>query len=269
MFKSIHFPALALLIAVAVASPVNAADKVAAKAKPIATVNSIAIPQARFELNLKAAAQQGQPDSPELRAKIKDELIDLELIAQEARKRGLDKQAEVVQIIELTRQNILRNAFAQDYIKKHPIEEDKLKEIYEDQKQTLVGKKEYKLAQILVESEKDAQSIVALLKNKGDFAKIAMDKSKDQRSKAEGGEMGWTNPAAFVQPFGEAMIKLNKGQISAPVQTQFGWHIIKLEDIRDFEIPAYDKVKANLEKRMQQMAIIEAVKELRANAKIN
>ena len=235
----------------------------------IATVNSIAIPQARLDLNVKAAAQQGQTDSPELRSKIKEELVELELIAQDARKKGLDKQPEVLQIIEVTKQNILRTAYAQDFIKHHPITEETLKQEYENQKKAQDGKKEYKAAHILVDSEKEAQEVVALLKNKGDFAKIAREKSKDSRSKPQGGELGWINPAAFVPALSEAMLKLNKGQSSAPVQTKFGWHIIKLEDMRDFVIPPYDKVKGDLEKRLQQKALVESIKVLRANAKIN
>lgn len=269
MSKFTHIAGLALLAAIAVANPVSAADKVAEQGKVVATVNNVAIPQARFDLNLNAITKQGQPDSPEVRKKIKDELIDLEVIAQEARKRGLDKQPEVSQIIDVTTQNVLRNAFAQDYVKTHPISEDTLKHEYENQKKVLAGRKEYKIAHILVDSEKEAQSIVVLLEKKGDFAKLATEKSKDPGSKSHGGELGWTNPGAFVRPFGDAMIKLNKGQISAPVQTPLGWHIIKLEDVRDFEMPPYDKVKANLEKRMQQMALQEAVKALRATAKIN
>lgn len=267
--KSAQITALAFLVGMAAANPVSAANKGGPQDKPLAIVNNIAIPQARLELNVKAAGQQGQPDSPELRKQIKEELIDLELIAQEARKKGLDKQPEVAQIIEVTTQKILRSAFAQDYIENHPIAEDKLKQIYENQKQALVGKKEYKVAHILVDSEKEAQAIAALLKNKGKFDKLAKEKSKDQGSKAQGGELGWTNPAVFAPSFGEAMLKLNKGQTSAPVQTPSGWHIIKVQDIRDFEIPPYDKVKANLEKRLQQTAIQEMVKTLRTGAKIN
>lgn len=270
MPKSFHIAALAAAIGLT-ANVAFAADTAtsADAQKPAATVNGIAIPQARMDLNLKAITQQGQPDSPELRRKIRDELIDLEVIAQEAHRKGLDAQPEIAQIIEITKENILRNAFAQDYVKTHPISDDALKAEYEKQKQSLIGRKEYKVAHILVESEKEAQAIVSELKKKpASFDKIAKAKSKDPGSKAQGGELGWTNPAAFVQPFGEAIVKLNKGQISSPVQTQFGWHVIKLEDVRDLEIPPFDKVKATLEKRMQQMALMEAVKALRANAKV-
>lgn len=263
MLKSNHLAALALLVVMAAATPAVAADK------PLATVNHIAIPQARLELNLKAAVQQGKTDSPELRGQIKEELIDLELLAQEARKKGLDTQPEVAQLIEVTTQRILSSALARDYLGNHPIEEERLKEIYENQKQAVLGKKEYKLAHILVDSENEAQAIVALLNNKGKFGKIAREKSKDLASKAQGGELGWSNPASFAPAFAETLVKLNKGQISAPVQTPSGWHIIKLEDLRDFEIPPYDKVKANLEKRLQQTALQETVKALRSSATIN
>lgn len=267
MLKPSHMASLALVTAIA-SNMVYAADKIADQEKALATVNNVAIPQARLDMNIKAITQQGQPDSPELRKKIRDELIDLEVIAQEASKKGLDKQPETAQIIEITKQNILRNAFAQDYVKAHPIAEDTLKQEYENQKKTVVGRKEYKVAHILVDSEKEAQSIVAELKKKASFEKIAKEKSKDPGSKAQGGQLGWTNPGAFVQPFGEAIVKLNKGQISAPVQTQFGWHVIKLEDVRDLKIPAFEEIKTNLEKRMQQIGLQEAVKSLRANAKI-
>lgn len=267
--KTKPFAALVLLVAVAAGTPVVAAEKAAVQDKAVATVNNSVIPPGRLELERKFITQQGQPDTPELRKQIKEELIDLELVAQEARKKGLDKQPEVAQILELTQQKILRNAYAQDYIRNHPIAEEKLKQVYESQKAALAGKKEYKIAQILVDSEKEAQAIVAQLKNKGDFGKIAREKSKDPGSKGQGGEMGWTNPAAFVQPFGEALLKLQKGQVSPPVQTRLGWHLIKLEDLRDFEIPPYDKVKESLEQRLHQLALQETVQALRAKAKIN
>lgn len=267
MLKPSNMAALALLAAIA-ANTVYAADKVAEQEKnTAATVNSIAIPQARIDMRVKAAAQQGQPDSPELRKAIKDDLINLEVISQEALKKGLDKQPEVVQQIELSRQSVLAGAFVQDYAKSHPIPEETLKQEYENLK-TRVGNKEFKVAHILVETEKEAQSIVAELKKKGKFDKIAKEKSKDPGSKDKGGDLGWTVPSSFVPPFAEAIPKLSKGQVSAPVHTQFGWHVIKLEDIRDLK-PVYEEVKPNIEKRLQQQSIQEAIKSLRANAKID
>jgi peptidyl-prolyl cis-trans isomerase C len=251
-----------------------AASTAAAPAAPatessvIITVNKTPIPQARIDLRLKVAAQQGQPDSPDLRKAIRDDLINLEVISQEAVKKGLDQQPEVVQQIELTKQTALANAYVMDFVKNHPLSEDALKQEYENQK-SHYGNKEYKVEHILVDSEKEAQAIIVELKKKGSkFDKIAKKSSKDPGSKDKGGDLGWTVPTTFVQPFGEAILKLNKGEMSAPVQTQYGWHVIKLDDIRDLKIPTMEEVKGNLEKRLQQLAIQDAIKALRANAVI-
>jgi peptidyl-prolyl cis-trans isomerase C len=277
MLKTSNIAALALLAAItsnsALSADNNAAPAAASKVtatdeNATITVNKTPIPQARIDLRIKVAAQQGQPDSPDLRKLIREDLINLEVISQEATKLKLDKQAEVVQQIELTRQTALANAYVMDYVKSHPISEDAIKKEYENQKVHL-GNKEYKVEHILVDSENEAQSIVAELKKKGSkFDKIAKKSSKDPGSKDKGGDLGWTNPANFVQPFGEAILKLKKGETSSPVQTQYGWHIIKLDDIRDLKVPTLDEVKGNLEKRLQQQSIQEAIKALRANADI-
>lgn len=266
LIKPSNIAALALLAAIA-ANTVNAADKVADQGANVATVNGVAIPQARIDMRLKAAAQQGQPDSPDLRKAVRDDLINLEVISQEALKKGLDKQPEVAQQIELSKQSALVGAFVQDYAKNHPVPEEALKQEYESLKKR-VGNKEFKVSHILVESEDQAKKIAAEVK-KGKFAKIAKETSKDPGSKDNGGDLGWTVPSNFVQPFGEAILKLGKGQISAPVQTQFGWHIIKLEDTRELKVPAFEDVRPNLEKRLQQQAIQDTIKALRANAKID
>ncbi len=277
MLKPSNIAALAILAAIT-ANTVIAADNTAASAaaskvtatdeNATITVNKTPIPQERIDLRLKVAAQQGQPDSPDLRKLIREDLINLEVISQEATKLKLDKQPEVVQQIELTRQTALANAYVMDYVKSHPIAEDAIKKEYENQK-THLGNKEYKVEHILVDSEKEAQAIITELKKKGSkFDKIAKKSSKDPGSKDKGGDLGWTNPANFVQPFGEAILKLKKGETSAPVQTQYGWHIIRLEDIRDLKVPTIEEVKGNLEKRLQQQSIQEAIKALRANADI-
>jgi peptidyl-prolyl cis-trans isomerase C len=267
MLKPSNLAALALLAAIA-ANTVHAAGTVADQDKnTVATVNGVTIPQARIDMRIKVAAQQGQPDSPEMRKAIRDDLINLEVISQAAVKAGLDKQAEVAQQIELSKQSALVGAFVQDYAKTHPVAEEALKQEYENLKKR-VGNKEFKVAHILVETEQEANAIVAALKKKGKFDKIAKEKSKDPGSKEHGGDLGWTVPSNFVQPFGEAILKLSKGQISAPVQTQFGWHVIKLDDTRELKVPAYEEVKPNLEKRLQQQSIQDAIKSLRANADI-
>lgn len=277
MLKPSNIVALAILAAITAntaiaadnsAAPTAASQVSATDDNTIITVNNTPIPQARIDLRLKVAAQQNQPDSPELRKLIREDLINLEVISQEATKLKLDQQPEVIQQIELTRQTALANAYVMDYVKTHPISEDAIKKEYEIQKAHF-GTKEYKVEHILVDSEKEAQTVITELKKKGSkFDKIAKKYSKDPGSKDKGGDLGWTNPANFVKPFGEAIMTLQKGETSAPVQTQYGWHIIRLEDIRDLKVPTLEEVRGNLEKRLQQQSIQEAIKSLRANAVI-
>lgn len=260
MLKFTNIAALALLGAIA-ANTVNAADKVAEQGNTVATVNKIAIPQARMAL-----AQQGQPDSPELREKIRNELIDLEVIAQEAAKKNLDKQAEAAQILELTRQNILRKIFLQDYVKSHPVTEDAVKQAYENAKKEALGTNQYKIAHIIVENKKEADAILAKIKNNGKFEKLAKEKSLDPQSKENGGEIGWVFPSRLPPALSEAILKLKKGQVSAPVQNQYGWSIYKLNDVRDF--PPFEEVKVSIQMDIQNKNLQELIKTLRANAEV-
>lgn len=259
MLKFSNLAALAILSAVAA----NAC----AEEKSVAIVNGVSIPQSRAEMRVKAAAAQGQPDGAELRKAIREDLINLELISQEAAKKGLDKEPETAQQIVLSRQSVLANAFVQDYVKTHPVSEDVLKQEYESFK-TRVGNKELKLSHILVEKEDDAKAIVAQLKKGAKFAKLAKDKSKDPGSANKGGDLDWAVPSTFVQPFAEAALKLNKGQVSDPVQTQFGWHVIKLEDVREPKIPPFDQIKSEIQRSLMQKALQKFIADLRSNAKV-
>jgi peptidyl-prolyl cis-trans isomerase C len=260
MLKFSKFALLSALLA-------TAAGAQAADDKAAALVNGVSIPQARVEMRIKAAAQQGQPDTPDMRKAIRDDLVNLEVISQTAVKNGMDKQSEIAQQLELARQSVLAGAYVQDYAKSHPIGDDVMKQEYEALKKR-VGNKEYKLSHILVDSEDEAKKVEAELKKGGKFAKVAKAHTKDPGSKDNGGDLGWAVPSNFVQPFGEAVLTLSKGQVSAPVQTQYGWHIIKLEDTRELKVPGFDEVKPNIEKRLQQQAIQKAIDDLRTKAKI-
>lgn len=258
MLKYSKFAALALLSAIA--------SSAYAESKTAATVNGVAIPQARLELRVKAAVAQGQPESAELRNAVKDELINIEVLAQAASKKGLSKQAEVVQQIELSKQTILASSFVQDYVKSHPIGDDVLKQEYEKiNKQR--GNKEYKVSHILLKTEDEAKKVIEQLKN-SKFEDVAMDKSQDPGSSVKGGDLGWAVPSNFVKPFGDAMMAMSKGKISDPVQSQFGWHVIKLEDTRDMKVPPFDEVKPNLTQHMQQQLVQKAIAEQRSKATI-
>ncbi len=237
-------------------------------ASPVARVNGVSIPQSRLDLLLKVNAAQGQPDNPDVRSRMRDALITREVISQEAVKKGLDKSAEVTAQLDLQRQEALVNAYVQDYVKNHPLNDDALKKEYERQK-AQIGDKEYKARHILVKEEADAKQIIAQLKNGALFEKIAAEKSEDQGSKNQGGNLDWSAPGRYVPPFAEALKKLKKGQMTAtPVQTQFGWHVIRLEDERPFKTPGFEEVKPQLQQNLQRQAIDKVIGDLRAKAKV-
>lgn len=234
----------------------------------VAKVNGIAIPQSRVDAIMKDMKSQGRPDTPEVREAVKQELINREIVVQEATKRGIHKKPEVIMLLDVQRQALLVNAYLQDYVKTHPIAEDQLKKEYEKVKASSSGK-EYKARHILVESEDEAKQIIAQLKKGGSFDRIAADKSKDQGSKARGGDLDWGPAGRYVPAFGQALSKLKKGELTeAPVQTQFGWHVIRLDDERALKFPSYEEIKPQIQQEMRQQQISKVVSDLRAKAKI-
>ena len=233
-----------------------------------AKVNGKDIPQSRIDAGVKSRIAQGQPDTPELRKNVKDALINQEIIAQEALKRGLNKKPEVAAAIDINRQDILVNAYVQDYLERNPVTEDTLKKEYERIK-TQLGGREYKARHILVESENEAKDVIAQLKKGASFEKLAAERSKDTGTKDKGGDLDWSVPGNYVKPFGDALAKLKKGQMTdAPVQSNFGWHVIQLDDERPFKAPAYESVKPNLQRSMQQQMIQKVLADLRSKAKV-
>ena len=234
----------------------------------LAKVNGVTIPQSRAELLMKEMSAQGRPDTPEMRDAIKQELINREIVAQEAVKKGLHKRPEVTTQIELQRQAVLINAYLQDYLKSNPVTEDDLRKEYESAKAS-AATREYKVRHILVESEDDAKQILAQLKKGGSFEKLAAEKSKDQGSKVRGGDLDWATPARYVPAFGQAITKLKKGQVSdPPVQTQFGWHVIRVDDERPAKFPAFEEAKPQIEQQMRQQTVNKAFTDLRSKAKV-
>jgi peptidyl-prolyl cis-trans isomerase C len=261
MLKTGKFAALALLTALAV-NPAFAEDKSAA------LVNGVSIPQARVDLRVKMAAAQGQADSPELRKAIRDDMISLEVLTQEARKMGMDKDPEVIQQTDLAIESVLVGAFVQDYAKKHQLTEEQLKQEYEKLKVNL-GKSEYNVSHILVDTEDEAKAIIVQLGKKGKFDKIAKEKSKDAGSAEKGGSLGWAVPSNFVPPFANAMLSLKKGTYTKePVKSQFGWHVIKLDDVRELKVPSFEELKPQIQQRLQQQSIQEYIADLRSKSKI-
>ena len=257
--------ATALLIAAPAASAQEAKSK-ATPAKAAAPAKGKDLfPQAYFDLVLKQRTSQGQPDTPELRAAIRDELNTRELIVREAKKQGLDKAPGMKAEMDLTAQTVLVRTFMSDYVKAHPVSDAALHAEY-DKIKGQMGDKEYKVRHILVEKEDEAKDIIAALQ-KGEKFETLADRSKDTGSKTKGGDLDWNSPANFVKPFADAMVALPKGKFTTvPVQTQFGWHVIMVDDIRDAKIPSFEEVKPQLVQRMQAMVVEQYLRDLRTQS---
>jgi peptidyl-prolyl cis-trans isomerase C len=259
-------------LGVAVAQEAKPAAKPAAPAaapKPFkVTVNGVAVPVSRYNIMLQQASGQGQGDNPQVQAQIKDNLIKGEIVAQEAIKAGYDKNPEVLEQLDFIKQQLLVRTYITDYMKKNPIKDEALKAEYEKAKSG-EGSKEYKAQHILVESEKDAKDLIVQIKKGASFDKLAKEKSKDAGSKDQGGKLEWTMPSTFVKPFSDAMVKLKKGEMTQePVQSPFGYHIIKLEDTRNAKVPTFDEVKDKIRQSQQQALMTKLLDDLRAKAKV-
>lgn len=249
---------LVLLLATA-AAPVMAQN--------LAVVNGKPVPSSRADAMIKQMAAQGQQDSPQLRAMVKEELVNREVLMQEADKLGLSSSPEVKNQMEMARQSIVIRALVADYVKKNPVSETDMKAEY-DKFKAQAGDKEYHARHILVEKEDDAKAIIAKLKSGAKFEDLAKQ-SKDTGSAANGGDLDWAPPSAFVKPFSDAMTSLQKGQITeTPVQTQFGYHVIKLEDSRQAKVPSFEEVKPQIAESLQQQKLQAYQQELKKKAKI-
>lgn len=238
-------------------------------ADAVATVNGKPIKQSIYDLISKDITANGQKIDDSTKNAIINELVSSELIYQEAQKIGLDKQPEYQVREELGRRKLLTSMYLQDYVKKNPVSDADTKAAYEQYKKAY-GDKEYSARHILVKTEAEAKDIIAQLNKGADFAKLAKEKSIDPGSKDKGGDLGWFSPASMVKPFSDVATNLQKGAISAsPVQTQFGWHVIKLVDTRPAQPLAYDKLKDSLQKNLQQHNLEKMMSDLRSKAKID
>jgi peptidyl-prolyl cis-trans isomerase C len=263
-----HFTKLSRVTAVGICGLIAVTTVQAQSGSSLAKVNGVAIPQSRLEFIVKARTLQGQPDSPETRKTLRDDLITEEVIAQEALKKGLDKDPDFVTQLEMARQTALVRAYQVDYIKNHPVSDDELRKEYEAVKAQM-GDKEYKAHHVLVGSEAEAKDIIAKIKKGAKLEKIAQEKSLDTGSKAKGGELEWSPAASYVQPFGEALTKLTKGQLTEqPVHTNFGYHVIRLDDVRPLKVPPFEEIKQNLAQRVLQRQFASAVNDLRGKARV-
>lgn len=244
------------------------ATTITAMAADPVTVNGKPIKQSLVDFVLKDAAAQGQKIDDNSKTLVINRLITQEVVIQEAQKAGLDKQADYLSRQELANRDLLTNAYLQDFIRKNPISESDIKAEYDKFKQQL-GDKEYNARHIVVKTEQEAKDIIAQLGKGADFAKLAKDKSIDPGTKEKGGDLDWFTLSRVVKPFGDAVAGMKKGETSkAPVQSQFGWHVIKLVDTRPTQYPPYEKVKDGIQKGLQQQQVEKMLTDLRAKAKV-
>lgn len=239
-----------------------------AAAQNVAIVNGKPVPTSRVEMLAAQLAKSGRPIPAEMQGQLKDEVIAREIFMQEAKKRGLDGSDDFKAQMELARQTILIRELFTDYQKKNPVTDAEIQSEY-DKFAAANGGKEYKARHILVEKEDQAKAIIASLKKGGKFEDIAKKQSKDPGSGAKGGDLDWASASSYVPEFSEAMVKLGKGQVTeAPVKSQFGWHVIRVDDIREAQLPKLEDVKPQIAQQLQQQKLAAFQENLRKNAKI-
>jgi len=254
MYRAIVFVSLAL-----------AASSVLAQ--NIATVNNRPIPKSREDAWVKQMQQQGQHDSSQLREMVKQELIRREVFLQEASRRGLAEKPDVKFQLDVQRQNTLIQALMRDELDRRPVTDAEIKKLYEEQK-AKAGSREFRARHILVEKEDEARAIVEQLRRGAKFEELAK-RSKDPGSAAKGGDLDWASPDAYVKPFADALVKLEKGKFTEqPVQTQFGWHVIRLDDTREAQFPPLDQVQGQIREMLQQQRVQAFAAELQSKARI-
>ncbi|MBP6597865.1 MAG: peptidylprolyl isomerase [Giesbergeria sp.] len=251
-----------------VAAALLGAAALPALAQNVAIVNGKPIPKERVEVLKDQVQRSGREVNAEMESQIKEEVIAREIFMQEAQKRGLEASADYKAQMELARQTILIRELFNDYQTKNPVTDAEIQAEYDKFAAANSGK-EYKASHILVESEDEAKAIIASIKKGAKFADIAKKQSKDPGSGANGGDLDWANPSSYVSEFTEALIKLPKGQMTqAPVKTQFGWHIIRLDDTRDAQLPKLDEVKPQVAQQLQQQKLAKFQEDLRTKAKV-
>ena len=237
-------------------------------AQNVAIVNGKAIPKTRLDALSQQIARSGRPVTPEMQGQLRDEVIAREIFMQEVQARGLDATEDYKTQLELARQSILIRELFADYTKKNPISDEDVKAEYDKFVAANSGK-EYKTRHILVEKEETAKALIAQIKKGAKFEDLAKKNSKDPGSAAKGGDLDWANPGSYVKEFSEALVTLGKGKMTeTPVKSQFGYHIIRVDDVREAQLPKFEDVKPQVTQQMQQQRMAKFQEELRGKAKV-
>ncbi len=254
-----------LLAAVAAASLCAALP---ALAQNVAIVNGKPVPKARVDTLASQITKSGRQVTPDMEGQLREEVIAREIFMQEAQKRGLEATDDFKAQMELARQTILIRELFADYQKKNPVTDADIKAEY-DKFAKANGGREYRARHILVEKEDEAKKIIADLKKGAKFDELAKKQSKDPGSGANGGDLDWANANSYVPEFSEALVKLQKGQLTqAPVKSQFGWHVIRLDDVREAQLPKIDEIRPQIAQQLQQQKLAKFQQDLRQSAKV-
>ncbi len=237
-------------------------------AQNIAVVNGKPVPSSRVNALKAQIEKSGRPVTDDMLGQLKDEIIAREIFMQEAKKRGLDASEEYKSQLELARQTILIRELFADFQKKNPVTDAEIQAEY-DKFAAANGGKEYRTRHILVETEDQAKALIAEIKKGGKFEELAKKHSKDPGSGANGGDLDWAAANSYVPEFSGAMVKLDKGQMAdEPVKSQFGFHIIRVDDVREAQLPKLDEVKPQIAQQLQQQKMGKFQEDLRAKAKV-
>ncbi|AFZ83785.1 peptidyl-prolyl cis-trans isomerase C [Candidatus Kinetoplastibacterium blastocrithidii TCC012E] len=238
--------------------------------KNIATVDGIPITQNSMEQFIELLVAQGAKESDQLREQVKQELINRQILLREAEKLGIHKREDTQTEIDLAKNSIIIRTLLNEYIKKHPISSTNIKNEYDKLKKEQSTKKEFRLSHILVDTEKYANELLNIIKTDANkFNDIAKANSKDVASAVNGGDLGWGSLENYVKSFSDSIKDINVGEIvQKPIKTQFGWHIIQLNDVRAVEFPELDQVKPQIEEILKQQLILEYQRDLRSKSKI-
>ena len=257
-------PALRPLLAALV---VAALAPLGAQAQNLAIVNGKPVPKSRIDTLVRQAERAGQQVTPEMQQQVRDQVVLREIFTQEAERRGLAASADYRAQMELARQSILIRELFEDQRKKSPVSDADAKAEYDKFKAQAAGTED-RARHILVEKEDEAKSLIAQIKGGAKFEDLAKKHSKDPGSGENGGDLDFAKPDAYVPEFGQAMARLNKGEMTdAPVKSQFGWHIIRLDDTREAQFPPFDEVKGQIKQRLEQARMQAFQEDLRAKAK--
>lgn len=254
--KTLKLCAIALALGAGIASAQN-----------VAIVNGKAVPKARVDALLAAVKARGQQVTPEMETQAREAVISREIFAQEAERRGLAAGDSFKNRMEYVRTEVLANELMAA-VQKELVTDAEVKAEY-DKFASSNGGKEYRARHILVEKEDEAKALIAQIKKGGKFEDLAKKASKDPGSGANGGDLDWANPGSYVKEFSAAMVKLSKGQMTdTPVKSQFGFHIIRVDDTREAALPKFEEVKPQIQQQLSQQKMAKFQQELREKAKV-